>query len=200
MSFTEAFKSIWLKPRDTVSELLQSNSSLYIILVLLAGVSLRLDQAANNNLGDRTGFSYILFSALVIGPIIGLLAWFFYSGMAHITARWLGGHGSWKETRTGIAWCSIPLLLKLILWIPQLFLFGGEMFTSATPVLDSSMTLLGLFFLFAILEVIINVWNLYILSQVLSELHGFSAWKGFISIIVIPLILAVVLVSVAIIA
>ncbi|WP_169713809.1 Yip1 family protein [Paludifilum halophilum] len=190
----EYLKTIWLQPRKTISELLESDKRVYILFVLLAGIGLRLDQSSNNNLADQTSMGYVLISALLFGPIIGLIAWFFYSGLTHLVVRWFGGSGTWRETRLVFAWSTIPMIAKLLLWIPLLLFFGSDLFTAVTPTIDSGIGPFSLFMLFGLLELILSIWFFVILSQGLSEVHGFSAWKGFWSVIFLPLALVVLIV------
>ncbi len=66
----------------------------------------------------------------------------------------------------------------MLLWIPELALFGSEMFTSQTPRLDAnaslSMALLG----FMAIEMVISIWQFVVYLKCVGEVHEFSAWKA----------------------
>jgi hypothetical protein len=192
----EYLKTVWFHPREAIQERLDSNSKWYLLLILLTGVGMRLDQASNSNLGDRVDVGYILFSAFIFGPILGILAWFMYSGLSHLMVRLFDGDGTWRETRQVFAWSMVPLLAKMLLWIPQLGLYGKEMFQSAMPTVEGSLLQSGFFLLFGLEELILLGWFFYILSQGLSAIHGFSPWKGFLSVILLPIILFFLLIVV----
>lgn len=182
--------NILMKPREAIEELVQSNSKAYFWLIVATGIGIRLDQAANNNIGDRVPTDYILLTGLILGPLMGLIAWIFYSGLTQVMVRVFGGNGTWGETRKVFAWGSTPLVIKLFLWVPELILFGGAMFTSQFLTGFSFL----FFSLFGLLELILTLWFFWIVSQGLSEIHGISAWKGFWSVILLPVALTLLLI------
>ena len=127
--------------------------------------------------------------ALVAGAVIGLVGWLIVGSVYHGMARLFGGVGTWKETLLGVAWCSIPYVAKSVLWIPQLLIFGREMFTSQTPLIDSNIVFMALFYFFGLIELVFFVWYYVVLSHGMGEIHGFSAWKGFVSVVLPPVVL-----------
>lgn len=150
-----------------------------LLLIAFFGVTLALDNAALRSLGDRFSFGSILIYSLIFGPLMGALYWFLLSGLTHGVSRLLGGRGTWKETRTAVAWATVIYSAKLVLWVPQLLLFGRELFTTETPMIDNSLTLLGLIFLFGLLETAVNIAFIIVLSKSLGAAHRFSVWRGF---------------------
>ncbi|MFC4075486.1 YIP1 family protein [Salinithrix halophila] len=178
-----ALLNLWTRPRSTMDELINMNGKPYLWLVVLSGIGLRLDQASNGNLGDRTATDYIIVTSFIIGPIIGLIAWLLYSGLSHLLIRAFGGYGDWAETRRVFAWSTVPLVAKLFLWVPLLTIYGDYMFSSATP---SGLGYVSFFLLIGLLEFILIGWFFVILSQGLSEVHSISAWKSFWSVILLP--------------
>ncbi|SMO72922.1 Yip1 family protein [Melghirimyces algeriensis] len=183
---TNPWLSIWIQPKETIRELLHKQSKLPIILALLFGIIMILDHMSNRDWGDSVPLFFIFFSTFILGPIIGFVGWFVASGVFFGLARLFGGTATFLETRLAVAWATIPYVLKGTLWIPQLFIFGREMFTSDTPVMDSSLILILLFFLFSLLELVILIWHVIILSHAIGEVHQISAWKGFASVVTVP--------------
>ncbi|OYD06066.1 hypothetical protein CHM34_18300 [Paludifilum halophilum] len=131
----------------------------------------------------------LLVFSLILGPIFGLVGWAIISGLTYWTGSWLGGTGTWKEIRTASAWAGIPFIATLIVWIPQLLLFGREMFTTAMPSLDQSFLLVLLFLFLNGIDLVLTVWYYVVFSKSLGEAHGFSSWKGFFSIVISYLLL-----------
>jgi hypothetical protein len=87
----------------------------------------------------------------------------------------------------------------MALWVPELALFGDELFTSHTPRLYSN-PLLGLGLLgFGVLEIVVGVWAIVIFLKALGQVQGFSAWKALGNtllaslVVLVPLALFVVL-------
>ncbi|MFO7291433.1 MAG: hypothetical protein C0P67_015800, partial [Bacillota bacterium] len=79
------------------------------------------------------------------------------------------------------------------LWLLKLVLFGSEVFTTWTPVLDSSGWLLGLIVLFYLLDFVIGGWYLVTLSRSVAEVYECSAWLAFALILLSSAVFAVVL-------
>ncbi|EGK09939.1 hypothetical protein HMPREF9374_2742 [Desmospora sp. 8437] len=178
--------SIWLHPRDTIEEWVQKTEKKHLVwLICLSGYAIYLEQAAGRELGDSTALPAIFLFGLIWGPLYGWITWFLIGGLSHLFSRLLGGKADWAETRIAVAWATLPLIAKLLLWIPQLALFGKEMFTEQTPVLDSSPVLMLLFLLFWMVDMSLNVWFFVTLSKALGEVHRFSAWQGFFSLVLI---------------
>lgn len=172
--------SIWFRTREVIEEKLEDTSKLQMfLLIAVFGITLTLDNAALRSLGDRYSFGSILIYSVILGPLMGVLYWVILSGLTHWTSRLLGGTGTWKETRTAVAWATVIYSAKLVLWVPQLFLFGQELFTTETPVIDNNLFLLTLIFLFGLLELALQVVFIIVLSKSLGAAHRFSAWRGF---------------------
>jgi len=183
--------TIWLRTKELMEEKLDHTTKKQLLLLIAVyGVAVALDNASIRNLGERMPFERILIYSIVLGPIMGALYWFLLSGLTHWTSRLLGGAGTWKETRTAVAWATIPYSTKLVLWVPQLLLFGREMFTAETPVIVNNLILLTLFFLFGLLETIINIGFIVVLSKSLGAAHQFSAWRG-LGALVLPVVVMV---------
>ena len=171
---------IWYRTREVIEEKLEDTSKEQIILLIAVfGIALMLNNAAARGLGDHYSLGTILLYSIIFGPLMGALAWVILSGLLHWISRLLGGTGTWKETRTAVAWSTVVYSAMLVLWIPQLLLFGQELFTTETPRIDSNLLLLTLIFLFGLLETALRVMFVIVLSKSLGAAHRFSAWRGF---------------------
>ncbi|UAC47458.1 YIP1 family protein [Bacillus aquiflavi] len=183
--------TLWTDPRTTIQAMLpHTRKSQMFILIFLFGISIFLDQASARNVGDHIPNTISIFIGSIIwGILYGYIYWFIFSTLVYWTGKWIGGKGNWKDMRIAIAWSGVPMIAKLILWVPQLILFGHEMFTSSMPNTTSNPTLLILFFLFMAIDTIIVVWYYIITCKSIGQVHGFSAWKGLLSIFLSFLIL-----------
>lgn len=178
--------NIWIRPKDTIREILDVPSKWPLFLALLYGVIYQLDHMSSRNWGDTTPLFFIFLAALVFGPVIGFIGWYVSSGIIYGIARLFGGVGEWKETRIAMAWCAIPFIVKGALWFPFLLFFGREMFTSTNTLITSHLLFALIFVVLSVLEIVFIIWFLVALSNGIGEVHGFSAWKGFLSIIIVP--------------
>ncbi|MHB0959995.1 MAG: Yip1 family protein [Pirellulaceae bacterium] len=194
------FQTIWTHPRDTVRRIVKQDPALHVMLLAcLAGVGETLDRASMRNAGDQMPLIAILGVACVIGPLGGLLSLWISSHLIRLSGTWIGGIALRDHIKTAIAWGSVPLVFALPLWIPQLLLFGSDMFTEEMPRLEAQPLLLIPFLLIGLLEIVLALWSVVIVCNTIAEVQGFrSAWRGLANImlagavLLVPLLLFVV--------
>lgn len=190
--------SIWRDPKSAIRQVIDQHSKKFTVwLVVLFGITLFIEQASNRNLGDDFSSFTIFILFLLLGPLLGVVTWLFLSGVSYGTARFLGGTGTWEETRIAAAWATLPYIFKWIVLFFQLIMFRGELFASETPIMDESPFLMVSFLVLSIIDFAMTFWYFYVFSNAVAEVHDFSAWKGFLSIILIPLVLFLVLIILA---
>jgi hypothetical protein len=146
-----------------------------IVLAAVSGLAWVLEIASSNNAGDYISMNGILLITLVGGPVFGLFYLYIGSAVFKLIGNWLGGDGSYTYLRAFIAWSSIPTILGLLLWIPQLALFGTDLFTSWTLRIFNEPLVTMLFYL---IEIVLAIWALVISVKCLAEVHRFSAWRA----------------------
>lgn len=186
------FLSIWIKPRETIRKIVDTDPTKYVtVLAMLAGIGQALDRASSRNMGDSLPLIAILGICLIFGPIGGIISLYIGGALYRWSGSWLGGQASSEEVRAAIAWSSVPIIFTLPLWIPELLLFGEEMFTKATPKLNAN-PLLGIVLLgFVAVEVIVGIWAFVVFMKGLGEVQKFSAWKALGSVILGTLVIFV---------
>lgn len=182
--------SIWTKPRATMKEIFQSSPKGVFLLFLIGALVQVLDRAAQRHSGDSMSSLTELMMISLFGSLIGAAIYYY---LIPVLLRWvgskLGGRGTTERVRYAVAYSYIPIAYSLlIVWLPCLFLFGIENFTTNTPVVDSSTTLTLLFFLFSIVDLVIGIWAIIIFLKCLGEAHQFSAWKALFTSILSVLI------------
>ena len=191
--------SMWTKPRATIQQIVDTNPQrLVLLLAAAAGFGQALDRASINSIGDRVDWPVIFIVAAVGGPIAGLIGLYIGGALIHWTGTWIGGKTSAENIRAAIAWSSVPMLWALVLWIPELALFGQELFTAETPVIDADTTLNSAFLAFGVVEVTIGIWTLIVYLKCLAQVQGFSAWKALGNSILAGLVIIVPILIIAI--
>ncbi|MEM1294226.1 MAG: Yip1 family protein [Verrucomicrobiota bacterium] len=177
------WKSIWGRPKATIRFILATDPGRAVLaLAAFSGISQALDRAVMRSAGDVLDISVILGLAVVLGPISGIIGLYIGGALLRWTGSWLRGTAESGDIRAAIAWASVPVVCWMPLWIPQLLLFGKELFTTETPHLDESPVLLAALIGLGILEVIVGVWSFILLLHTIGQAHGFSAWKALGSI------------------
>jgi hypothetical protein len=178
--------SMWTQPRRTMRQILtpdpwepEVDRGVHLLFVL-GGVANRLDRASLLSLGDRFHLPWPVTVILVVlsGVLFGLVFFPLYAFLVHWTGRWFGGKASDSEVRAAIAWPNVITAWGLLLWVPQLLFFRGEMFTEATPRIDGDLQLLVLVVVFALLDLVVAVWFAVVLFKSLSEAQAYSVWRA----------------------
>ena len=171
--------SIWTKPRATIQQIVETDPQrLVLLLAALGGFSTVLDRASMRNMGDRLEWPMLFLVAAIVGPLAGIVTLYLGGVLLRWTGRWIGGQASSQHIRAAMAWSSVPEIWALLLWIPELALFGQELFTSTTPLLDANPSLNIAMLGFAALGILMAVWQFVIFLKCLGQVQGFSAWKA----------------------
>jgi Yip1 domain len=184
--------SIWRRPRATIQWIVDTNPRRLVVwLAALSGFGEALDRASVKNLGDVMSVSVIIVAAAIIGAITGVVGLYVGSVLLRWTGRWIGGESSTRNIRAAMAWSAVPTIWAMLLWIPKLLLSGPELFSSFTPRLDTSLSLLLTYLLFTALELTAAVWTLIVFLKCLGQVQGFSAWKALGNAALATLVVAV---------
>jgi hypothetical protein len=184
--------TMWIKPRATIQQIVDTNPERKVhLLAAAAGFSQYLDRASEKGMGDIWEWPMIFMIAMIVGPIGGMI--FLYIGGALIrwTGNWVGGQASSQDIRAAIAWSSVPIIWALILWIPELVLFGQDLFTTEGPRIDADPSLVFILFGFGAIHIIVAIWSIVVFLKCLGQVQGFSAWKALGNAILTGLIIFV---------
>ncbi len=126
----------------------------------------------------------LLFSALVFGLFLGpagLLVEGFFLGSF---GRWVGGVADDADVRTALMWAAVPKLVGMLFWIPQMVLFGGDLFSKAPPQLEANPALVFVLYGFPLLGFVLAGWQVVLILLTLSEVHRISVWRTFPMVVI----------------
>jgi hypothetical protein len=187
------FKTIWIHPRTTIRRIIAVDPKHHLILLAcLSGVAGTFDRASMRNLGDHIPLAGIIAVACLFGPLGGLLGLWIGSRLIRFTGSWIGGKGMTEHLEAAIAWAAVPAVFALPLWIPQILLFGSELFTEEMPRVGTDPVLMIAYIVFGMVEFILGIWNFILLCNTVAEVQGFrSAWRGFGNIILAGLLVGI---------
>ncbi len=184
-----SWRLVWIKPRQVIRQWLESSDpgKNMIAISMVAGMIEALNRASTRNAGDDLSLPLLFIAVIAGGGIGGLIMLYLFPAILRVTGGWLGGKGSSSDLRVALVrgW-FVPMILIGLLWIPELLLFGSDMFTSETPRIDGSPLLATLFYSLLFMESLLSIWAFVIALKSIGEAHGFSAWKALLTI-VIPL-------------
>ena len=176
--------AIWTRPRATIRQQVERDPEAWVLaLVAVAGVGHLLSDASARSYGDRMDLPTLLVMALLVGPLFGILGAYVGGWLLRWSGRLLGGSARPAEIRAAIAWSGVPYVASMLLWIPELLLFGEELFTEATPRLDAAPELQGLLLVFVAVELTAALWAFVAFLKCLGEVQGFSAWRALLNLL-----------------
>jgi hypothetical protein len=195
------WRTIWTRPRATIRRIIDTDPQRQVtLLVVQAGIGQALDWAAMRHVGDQLPLTTILGIGVVGGVLGGLIGLHLGGWLLRVTGGWLDGGATPEAVRAAIAWASVPRVFALILWLPNLLIFGKDMFTTATPTLNAHPALGAVVIGFGLVEAVLAIWSLVLFLTCLGEAHRFSAWKAlaasFLAVFVILTPILVVALSV----
>jgi hypothetical protein len=162
-----------------------------LLLAAIAGVGKALDRASTRSTGDHISLGMILLLAAIAGPIGGIITLYISGALLRWTGNWIGGHAESRDIRSAMAWASVLSIWSMLLWFPQLLLFGEEMFTKETPVIDATPVLTILFWVLAAIDVMLGLWTMIFFLKCLGEVQGFSVWKALCNTILAGLVILI---------
>jgi hypothetical protein len=160
-------------------QILDSNPERLVVpLAAIGGIARALDRTSLKFAGDGLPSSGVLAAATIVGALSGIIFVYLYGFLVHWTGGWFQGRGSAAQVRAALAWPNVIAAWALLLWIPGILLFGTELFTRETPVLDANPPLFSGFILFQLLELAVAAWFVVVFLKCVGEAQGFSAWKA----------------------
>lgn len=195
-SILNLFTGIMLEPRATIQQIVEAHPDRFVVgIVALAGIGESLNRASLQKAGDTFDLMSIGLIVLIGGPLGAILSLYLSGELLRWTGGKLGGHASSRHIRTAIAWSLVPLLCALLLWIPKLIGFGGDMFMSSQSSGDTISSTELIFVGFEVMNVFFKAWAFTLFLKCLSQLQGFSMMRSFGSavlawaVIIVPLVL-----------
>jgi len=195
--------SMWSRPRATIQQIVDSDPSRFIVpMCMLIGVTQVLDRASSQSMGDRASLGTILAIAFVVGPFMSLIASYVYAWLVSWSGRLIGGRAPLPNIRAAIVWGNVPALWTALSWIPALIVLRIEMFTTETPLVESSSVHMLVLIGVAFAQVFGAIWSLVVLCKALGQVQRFSGLKAFGNILLAALVLIapILLVVLAIVA
>ncbi|MGY0653103.1 YIP1 family protein [Luteimonas sp. A537] len=190
---------MWSRPRETIQSIVSRDPThLVVPLAALSGISEALDKASTKSLGDSMELPAIFALAIVAGAISGVVGLYILCYLLKLSGRWLGGKSSSVNIRAATAWSSVPIIWALLLWVPELLIFGKDLFTTAAPSITARP---AVYFGFLGVELAIAIWGVVVFCKALGQVQAFSAWRALGSavlaffIVALPILLLGFLVS-----
>ncbi len=174
---------IWFHPQGTIRSITRFDRHYCVLPLGLAGgfaltVMLVLYRMA---MGGGASHVFLLCIVPMLGVFLGLALLHIVGAFLHFTGKLLGGEARLCDVRAAIAWSQLPQVLLTLL-------VGAWGFYMYPSLLQQPLVLRLIFLAVPVCIVLLLVWYVVMLSNTLAAVQGFSAWWGFVNVI-IPVLL-----------
>ena len=196
----QIFTKIWKSPRQVFKYINETKYDKYVyILLFFAGIARAFDRATMKDMGDNMSLWAIIGLSVIVGGLLGWLAYYIYAALLSWTGKWLDGAGDTKSILRVIAYALTPSLIALIFLIPQIGIYGNEMFKADGDISNAGVIPNILVYGSMIIELILGIYTLVFLVIAISEVQKLSIGKSILNLILPILIFAVPIVLIALI-
>ena len=195
------FIKIWTSPKEAFKFIVKYNYDKYIyLLLILAGISRGFDRASSRNLGDTMSLDRIIILSVILGGLFGWIGFYIYAAFINWTGGYLKGKGNTKSILAILAYSSIPSIVAMVLLIPEIIIYGVEIFKRDGDTLSGGIADNIIFYLSIFLEAGLGIWTLVLLVIGLAEVQKFSIGKAILNLLLPLLFIAIPLVLFVLIA
>lgn len=179
------FFTIWAKPKKTLAYLIEHKTIGYGLMIMVIS-SLCSGVMAFADTGLLEGFSLpvILAISFAASLLISIPAYFISAFMYTWIGKLLGGTGNWREMCLVVAGGVLPMIWILPIEILAVFIYGKDLFTEPVGVFAVTNMSLGFYLLYTIILIGLSIFSAVIQSKGIGLVHGFSAWRGFGTIMI----------------
>ncbi|TDE03337.1 Yip1 family protein [Flavobacterium sandaracinum] len=163
------------------------------ILLFLAGIVRTFDRASAKNMGDNFSLWNIIAVCVIFGGIFGWISYYLYAALISWTGSWLNGKGNTQSIVRVLAYAFFPSIFILILLIPQLALYGNQLFQSDSDLYNLASTESVILYLLLFVQSGLGIWSLVLCIIGIAEVQQLSIGKAILNVLfpVIVLIFAI---------
>ena len=180
----ELFTQIWTSPRKVFKYINDNHYDKYVtVLLLLSGISSTFDRASMKNMGDKMSLFGIVGLSVILGGLLGYLSFYIYAALVSWTGKWLKGQGTTSSILRVIAYAMIPSIIGLLFLIPQIGIYGVEIFRSDGDIYSAG--LISNIFVYGsmVLEFILGIFTFIFCIIGISEVQKFSIEKATLNVL-----------------
>lgn len=186
--------SIWTKPTATLKYVLENKSYAYgFFILLLASISTGVMAFAGLGLLDNLPLGAIILIAILATYAVSIPGWFINAAFYTWVGKMLGGTGKYKQMAIITPIGSIPTIYMFPLNLLVVILYGKELFSTPTENFGLTNMSLGMYLLSNVIVMGLSIYSTVIMSKGIGIVHGFSAWRGFGTIMLIILFLFIII-------
>jgi len=183
--------TVLFRPRRTMARILEAPNARAVLLLFVAaaisGIAGDFDAAVVEQIASDAGTRILwIIAGAVLGVLVALvLLFWFYSWVPLLIGRFLGGTGDIHGVRAAVAWGLAPAIWALLYRVPAA-IWTSQAATTSVRMAEGTVAFdpgrfadgCGVMLVFAVLEVIVFAWTVFVMSNTLAEAHRYSPWQA----------------------
>ncbi|ATP41460.1 YIP1 family protein [Solibacillus sp. R5-41] len=188
-----AILSIAIKPRDTIQYVLKTKNLPYFLFIGIIGMfSSNVASFIGSTFDGKYSLGDIIYSSFMSSFLLYFLSTFIVAGIFLLSAKMLGGKGTFKQMFRVVSITMIPYI-----WILPLLLFWMQFAPQSFFDISYIETGLGdviLQFVGYVFILIASIWTYALTIIGISEVHKITKWRAFFASILVLIVLCAILV------
>jgi hypothetical protein len=197
---SEIFTKIWTKPRQIFSYIQNQNYNKYLYLLLaFMGISRAFSRASMKSMGDDQSLLSIIMLSIILGGLLGWISYYIYAALLSWTGKWLNGKSNTSDLLRVLTYASIPAVIGLLMLIPQISIYGIEIFKDNGDISSAGMFPNIITYGAMAIEIGLAIWTIVLIVIGISEIQQISISKALLNlilpilVIIIPILLLVLI-------
>lgn len=187
----DIFIKIITSPREAFRFINDYKYDKYLyVLLCLGGIVRAFDRATSKNMGDNFSMLAIISICIISGGLFGWISYYIYASLMSWCGGWFNARGNPQSILRILAYALFPSILGLVILIPQILIYGNEIFKSETGIDVTDLINFSVFYALIFIEVALSVWSFILLIIGISEVQKLSIGKSII-IILLPAVLII---------
>ena len=135
--------------------------------------------------------SLIVTASFIGGGLLGWISYYIYAALLNWTGKWIKGQGDTKSILRIISYALTPSIIALIFLIPQIGIYGNEMFKSDGDIVSAGLVANIFVYGSLILEFILGIWTIVFCVVGVSEVQKLSIGKAILNLLLPLLVFAI---------
>jgi hypothetical protein len=182
-----AWRYIWIYPRQVFQSALRNFQGKYVVLIFaLSGLSsdysiVRLSEAFNSSF--IITFLYAIAGSMILSYLISEL----FSWLLCEAGKIFGGHASYKEMRTVLAWSLIPTVGASVLSVGDIIVRVQSSVSQDVPIKSSFLA--SLLTALSTVQFALGIWTFILLMVGVKTVQNFSYFKSILNMLLPFLVL-----------
>jgi hypothetical protein len=160
------------------------------ILLCFGGIVRAFDRATSKNMGDHFSILAIILICIFSGGLFGWISYYIYASLMSWCGGWFNARGNPKSILRILAYALFPSILGLVILIPQILIYGNEIFKSQTDIDATDLINFSVFYALIFIEVMLSIWSFILIIIGISEVQKLSIGKS-ILIVLLPAVLII---------